>query len=125
MGSVADKNGNAKINISKSKIKTGNLTLSGWKRSSTIHTHPRMDALNFSDDPYTPVELGGGADVQWALDRNVKLYLTTSYDNFAGVFNPIKYRERFKKYTHEQAVHSAKKRSFYVGPGLGPIKYKF
>ncbi len=46
--------------------------LSGWKRYTSIHTHPFGDYKNFSNE--SEGFLTGG-DIQWAMSNNIKLYL--------------------------------------------------
>jgi RHS repeat-associated protein len=68
----------------------GSIGISGWKRSTTVHTHPWGGALNFSN------ELSGfasGGDLQWSLSNGIDLYLVPPSGDEMGKFSVEKYRK--------------------------------
>ncbi|MDK2772438.1 MAG: hypothetical protein KYX68_09460 [Flavobacterium sp.] len=73
--------------------------IKGWKRSTTIHTHPWGGPLNFSN------ELSGfasGGDLQWSLSNNIDLYLVPPSGGEMGKFSVEKYRKLVRQNLESQ-----------------------
>lgn len=62
----------------------------GWKRSTTIHTHPVNDWNDFSNQDKNSRFVGAG-DIQWSLTNDIKLYVVPPLGNQMGVFDPNEY----------------------------------
>lgn len=80
------------VDASLSKPIVGGVELSGWTRSSTIHTHPHWGSSKFSD--IRSVGTGGTfyeGDIPWSLDNGVDLYLASKSEFVSGVFQMQKF----------------------------------
>jgi len=64
--------------------------LEGWHRSTTIHTHPKGEWDEFSNEPSGFMS---GGDIQWSIKNNTTLYLVPPYGNIMGAFDPEVYTE--------------------------------
>ena len=112
----------ARVNLDNSKPNLPGWEKSGWKRSSSIHTHPFGRNDDFSDEYYGGSGLLSG-DIQWALKHNVELYLVVKNNPHVLRFDPIRYNEVVKrgadgkpysKSEHEAAVERAIRQGLYL-----------
>lgn len=70
----------------------------GWKRWTSIHTHPRGGSRDFSNQ-YGGINFGG--DMQGALYYGVGLYLVPPTGSTMGLFSPRNYAKELRKWDEE------------------------
>ena len=99
---------NASVNPEKSKGPQG------WRRSTTIHNHPYgRDYSELSNIPKT--SLASGGDIQWAIEKHIKIYMVPLNGDFMGVFDPQAYIDYvIKKIEADNEKYKAKSPNYQL-----------
>jgi hypothetical protein len=66
----------------------------GWHRSSSIHTHPKGQYKDFSNEPAGPYS---PSDIDWSYRTGLRLYMVPPYGSDMGRFDPNDFIEWAKE----------------------------